>query len=174
MLHFLYFFEMFTIFVYLISNNKLINLKIKYVHTNITASDWKKLSGFYIDVFDCKPLLPRRDQKGKWLDKGTGVNNAHIEGMHLQLPGFDETGPTLEIYEYSKIIRSERSHANKQGYGHIAFHTDKIEFVLKKALDKGASQVGEMSQQFIDGVGMLTFIYISDPEGYLIELQNWS
>jgi predicted enzyme related to lactoylglutathione lyase len=31
--------------------------EIKYVHTNIIAKNREKLAGFYIDVFNCKPVL---------------------------------------------------------------------------------------------------------------------
>lgn len=73
-------------------------MNIKYVHTNIISKDWKKLADFYIKVFDCKPVPPERNQKGSWLDKGTGVKDAHIKGMHLQLPGYGKNSPTLEIF----------------------------------------------------------------------------
>lgn len=46
---------------------------IKYVHTNILANDWKKLSQFYMDVFGCKPVYPERDLEGKWIDKMTDI-----------------------------------------------------------------------------------------------------
>ncbi len=149
-------------------------MKIKYVHTNIISKDWKKLAYFYIKVFECKPLFPERDQKGSWLDKGTGLKNAHIKGIHLQLPGYEKNGPTLEIFEYSKIINSEETAANKQGYGHIAFHVENINSVLDKAILKGAEKIGEISQKLVEGIGLLTFIYIRDPEANIIELQNWS
>ena len=73
---------------------------MKYVHTNIIARDWKLLADFYIKVFECKPVLPERDIKGDWLEKGTGVKNASLRGIHLLLPGFDNDGPTLEIFQY--------------------------------------------------------------------------
>ena len=74
-------------------------MKVKYAHTNIITKDWKKLADFYELVFSCTPVPPERDQKGSWLDKGTGVLNAHLQGMHLRLPGYDDNGPTLEIYQ---------------------------------------------------------------------------
>jgi predicted enzyme related to lactoylglutathione lyase len=44
---------------------------------------------------------------------------------------------------------------------------------LERALNHGATKVGEISEKEVEGVGILTFIYIADPEGNLIELQNW-
>ena len=149
-------------------------MNIKYVHTNIISKDWIKLADFYIKVFNCKPLRPERDQKGLWLDKGTGVKDAHIKGMHLQLRGYGENGTTLEIFEYTKIIDSEETTANKQGYGHIAFQVEDINSVLENALNNGAVKIGELSQQSVAGISLLTFIYIRDPENNIIELQNRS
>jgi predicted enzyme related to lactoylglutathione lyase len=149
-------------------------MNIKYGHTNIITTNWKDLCGFYQIVFNCVPVPPQRNQKGLWLDKGTGINNAHLQGMHLRLPGFGDDGPTLEIYQYDEIIDSEKAKPNKKGFGHIAFQTDEIHSLLKLALENGANKIGELSEKYVDGVGLLTFIYISDPDGNIIELQNWS
>ena len=73
---------------------------MRYVHTNIVAQDWRSLADFYILVFDCTPVPPERDLSGEWLDRATGIEGAHIRGIHLRLPGHDECGPTLEIFQY--------------------------------------------------------------------------
>ena len=75
-------------------------MSIRYTHINIVSADWKKLVKFYQEVFGCIPIPPERDYSGTWLDRGTGVNKAHLKGMHLRLPGTGENGPTLEIFEY--------------------------------------------------------------------------
>lgn len=147
---------------------------IKYGHTNIVAKDWKKLADFYELVFNCSPVLPKLDHKGDWLDKGTGVLNAHLQGMHLRLPGYGDDGPTLEIYQYSEIINSGKNVPNKQGIGHIAFQVDDITQLIELALKNGAQKIGELSEHFVENVRMLKYIFISDPEGNIIELQNWS
>ncbi|WP_413927363.1 VOC family protein [Clostridioides sp. ES-S-0006-03] len=36
---------------------------MKYVHTNIIARDWEKLSEFYKDVFECRKVPPQRKPK---------------------------------------------------------------------------------------------------------------
>lgn len=149
-------------------------MKIKYGHTNIITKDWKRLAGFYELVFNCIPVPPERDQKGDWLERATGVVNAHLQGMHLRLPGYGENGPTLEIYEYSEIINAEKAFANKQGFGHIAFQVDNITELLDLALKNGAVKIGELSEYYVENVGLLTFIYIADPDGNIIEIQNWS
>jgi hypothetical protein len=70
----------------------------KYAHTNLVAHNWKRLALFYETVFGCVPIPPERDLSGDWLDKVTGIPGAHIRGTHLQLPGYEQGGPTLEIF----------------------------------------------------------------------------
>ncbi|WP_224996227.1 VOC family protein [Cesiribacter sp. SM1] len=149
-------------------------MKVKYVHTNIVTRDWKRLADFYITVFNCVPVPPQRDLSGDWLDKGTGLKNAHLQGMHLRLPGYGESGPTLEIFQYAEIAGAEKALPNRQGFGHIAFQTENISEILELALKNGASKVGDICTHYVENVGQLTFIYISDPDGNIIELQNWA
>jgi lactoylglutathione lyase len=110
---------------------------MKYVHTNIIAKNLKLLSEFYIKVFDCKPVLPERDINGDWLEKGTGVKNASLHGIHLLLPGFDNDGPTLEIFQYHENENKPNPVANREGFGHIAFLVPDVDDILNKMISHG-------------------------------------
>ncbi|MEQ9299790.1 MAG: hypothetical protein RIF33_14550 [Cyclobacteriaceae bacterium] len=59
---------------------------MRFAHTNIVSSNWKELADFYVKTFNCKIVPPLRKQSGDWLDKGTGLKNANLEGAHLLLP----------------------------------------------------------------------------------------
>lgn len=144
----------------------------KYVHTNIVANDWKKLADFYISVFDCIPLSPERNLKGDWLVKGTNVKDASIQGIHLKLPGFENNGPTLEIFQYGKNERNPTRLANQVGYSHIAFSVDRVEETLEKLITFGGGEKGEIVQKQLDN-RLLTFVYATDPEGNIVEIQKW-
>lgn len=148
-------------------------MNIRYAHTNIITKDWKKLAEFYETVFECVPVPPIRDQKGEWLSKGTGVPNAHLQGVHLRLPGHGKDGPTLEIYQYSEVKEHVPPVPNQRGFGHIAFQVDKVTHYLGLALKNGATKIGELSEHDVENVGLLRFIYIADPDGNIIELQSW-
>ncbi|WP_228442097.1 VOC family protein [Chryseobacterium nematophagum] len=80
----------------------------------------------------------------------------------------------MEIYQYSEVIDSEKPVSNKQGFGHIAFQVDNITELLELALKNGATEIGQLSEHHVENVGLLKFIYIADPDGNIIELQNWS
>ncbi|CUH97805.1 hypothetical protein P22_3951 [Propionispora sp. 2/2-37] len=149
------------------------NTDMKYVHTNLIARDWHNLAQFYIDVFHCKPVYPERDLSGEWVDQLTGLPGARITGIHLRLPGYDQ-GPTLEIFSYEP----EDSHKNKpglncQGLGHLAFHVHSVDHVLRTLLAHGGEQVGEVICRDYGELGVLTAVYARDPEGNIIEIQNW-
>jgi len=149
-------------------------LNIKYVHTNLVAKDWRRLSKFYIDVFDCSPQYPERDLSGEWIEKMTNIDNVRINGIHLSLPGCDD-GPTLEIFEYEPgDLRRDVPTINRQGFGHIAFHVDVVEDVVEKLIEHGGKILGEMIKKEFEGLGLLTAVYARDPEGNFIEIQNWS
>ncbi len=137
---------------------------MRYAHTNIVTHDWKRLAQFYCDVFQCFPVPPERKQSGAWLDRGTGVCHAEIQGIHLRLPGY-EAGPTLEIYQYSKIVSNSAAMPNRQGLGHLAFEVDDVEFVKSQVMQHGGSLVGEISETKVDGVGKLKCVYMADPDG---------
>ena len=88
----------------------------KYVHTNLIARDWKRLVRFYTDVFGCKPKDPERDMSGSWLDSVTSLGNAHLTGVHLRLPGYEQDGPTLEIFSYDELVERGMPAANHCGF----------------------------------------------------------
>ena len=149
-------------------------IQAKYVHTNLTARDWRKLVRFYCDVFGCIPKLPERDLSGDWLDKLTALSSAHLRGMHLYLPGLGQEGPTLEIFGYDQMVDGSKAVVNEPGFGHIAFLVDDVHAALQAVLLGGGSSVGGISTTNVAEVGSLTVVYARDPESNIIELQNWS
>ena len=146
---------------------------IKYAHTNIITDDWKRLAEFYITVFDCQPLYPERDLRGEWLDRATAIKDANLKGIHLKLPGYDESLPTLEIFQYNKNENGLKPMANRKGYGHIAFRVDDVPTMLNRVLENGESRMGELVETEVSELGTLSFVYARDIDGNIIELQNW-
>lgn len=145
----------------------------RYAHTNLIARDWKKLAEFYQEVFDCRPVPPQRDLSGDWLDTATAIPDSHITGMHLRLPGFGDDGPTLEIFQYDVMPGHPAVAPNTPGFSHIAFAVDDVSAMAKQVLRHGGSAVGGVAVRDVPGAGLLTFQYLADPEGNIIEIQNW-
>ncbi|HRE84480.1 MAG TPA: VOC family protein [Opitutaceae bacterium] len=149
-------------------------IKSKYVHTNLTARDWRSLARFYQDVFGCIPKLPERDLSGVWLDSLTALSGAHLTGIHLLLPGYESNGPTLEIFSYDHLVGRPDPVVNERGFGHLAFLVDDVPAALEAVRKAGGGAIGEVATTQVTGVGVLTVVYATDPEGNILELQNWS
>jgi predicted enzyme related to lactoylglutathione lyase len=62
---------------------------------------------------------------------------------------------------------------NTPGFSHIAFAVDDVRAVARAIFERGGSPVGELTVREFPGVGLLTFQYVADPEGNIIEIQNW-
>lgn len=149
-------------------------MKATFGHVNVIARDWRVLARFYQDVLGCTPVPPERDFRGPDLDAGTGLRNAHLRGAHLRLPGLGDKGPTLEIFEYDKPADEVARAINRPGFGHIAFAVDDVAAARSEVLANGGRAVGEIVTLKVATGPKVTFCYVTDPEGNIVELQSWS
>ncbi len=148
-------------------------MTIRYAHTNLIARDWRALAAFYEQVFGCERLSGERDISGPELDRSTGLSKARLRGVHLRLPGCGEDGPTLEILQYDDQVAGPESVPNRPGFGHIAFAVDDVEAIAAEVFARGGSAVGEAVALEVEGAGSVSFQYLRDPEGNIIEVQTW-
>lgn len=146
----------------------------RYVHTNLVARDWRALSEFYQRVFGCVPVPPERHYGGPALESGTGVSGAALDGEHLRVPGWGLEGPTLEIFSYTPSIESPTPRVNAPGFGHIAFAVASVPDARAEVLAAGGRAVGEIVTLTPAEGRQVTWCYVTDPEGNIIELQAWS
>ncbi len=149
-------------------------METRFAHVNLIAEDWRRLAAFYESVFGYVRVPPERDQSGAWLEAATGLPGAHIQGVHLRLPAMGPESPTLEVYSYTEMRARPDIRLNTPGFSHIAFGVADVREVAERVVAKGGSTVGEPQEVEVAGMGRLTFQYVADPEGNLIELQTWS
>jgi catechol 2,3-dioxygenase-like lactoylglutathione lyase family enzyme len=144
----------------------------RYAHTNLVARDWRALGRFYEETLGCVPMAPERNLSGEWLDRATGIPGAHITGAHYQLPGAGSAGPTLEIFQYEPREDAPPPPANRPGFGHIAFVVPNVEAARAALIAAGGQAVGTVESVNIPEAGRITWTYVRDPEGNIIELQH--
>lgn len=149
-------------------------IEARFGHVNLVARDWRALADFYGRVFGCAVVPPERDYRGPELEAGTGVPGAALQGVHLRLPGGGDAGPTLEIYQYEEELDAVPPAANRPGFGHVAFVVADVKAARDVVLREGGRAIGEVvTLQTADGRGV-TWTYVTDPEGNILELQSWS
>jgi catechol 2,3-dioxygenase-like lactoylglutathione lyase family enzyme len=144
----------------------------KYVHTNLIARDWRVLARFYEDVFGCTLVPPERNLFGPELEAGTGVRGARLHGVHLRLPGNGSDGPTLEIFQYAEMPESIAPVVNRPGLAHLAFSVPSVPEARKHVLASEGSAVGGVVTTAVSADVVVTWCYVRDPEGNIIELQS--
>jgi predicted enzyme related to lactoylglutathione lyase len=146
---------------------------VRYVHTNLIARDWRALAEFYTSLFGCTVVPPERDYSGPDLEAGTGVSGASLRGVHLRLPGNGPEGPTLEIYTYSKLAAGPEPAVNRPGFAHLAFSVSSVRDARRQVLAAGGRPIGDVVTLTTSTGGRVTWCYLRDPEGNILELQSW-
>jgi predicted enzyme related to lactoylglutathione lyase len=82
--------------------------------------------------------------------------------------------PTLEIFQYDDEEAKLPPAPNRPGYGHIAFAVEDVARAREAVVAAGGRLIGEMvSAEIADG-RTITWAYVTDPEGNIIELQRSS
>ena len=106
------------------------------------------------------------------MERGTGVAGAELRGEHLLLPGYSPGGPTLEIFEYNVLKEGAEVAVNRPGFGHIAFVVDDVPSAREAVLAAGGGAVGMVVSTTNASGTRLTWVYVTDPEGNILELQS--
>lgn len=116
----------------------------KYVHTNLVAHDWRRLAHFYQEVLGCVPVPPERNLCGPDYELGVAGGAAV---------------PTA---------------VNRPGFGHVAFSVTSVVEARDQFLRAGGSSVGDVVRTTISADEVVTWCYVRDPEGNIVELQSRS
>jgi catechol-2,3-dioxygenase len=102
-----------------------------------------------------------------------GLPGVSVHAIHLRLPGLGATGPTLELFGLEEFEVGERPVPNRTGWMHMAFAVEDIRTALDRFLACGGESLGAITQAHVEGVGRVEFMYGRDPEGNIVELQEY-
>ena len=147
-------------------------IKAVYTHTNLICHNWRRLANFYTQALGCVLIQPERDLRGNAVEKGTGLREAHITGAHIRLPGYGETGPTLELFSYDSHTDEGEKKINRPGWCHIAFRVENVAEAVREVTSLGATLLGEIVTTPVGADKSVTWCYMTDPEDNIFELQS--
>ncbi len=105
--------------------------------------------------------------------KNPATENLRRSCLAFRLPGYGDSGPTLEIFQYNHTETEAQKRINRPGLTHIAFAVEDVAAACEAVLAAGGSDYGKMAHVEINGAGTITFVYVTDPEGNIVELQHW-
>jgi hypothetical protein len=103
-----------------------------------------------------------------------GRTGAHPRCADFRLPGGGDQEPTLEIFTYSQLEESLPTVASRPGFGHIAFEVEDVAAAQQEVLSAGGGAVGEIVTLATATGARVTWCYVTDPEGDMIELETWA
>ena len=92
----------------------------------------------------------------------------------MRLPGYGDDGPTLEIFNYNILEDRSKTAVNRPGFGHVAFSVEDVAEAQHAVLEAGGGWIGEIVTLQTATGAKVTWCYVTDPEGNIIELQAWS
>ena len=145
----------------------------RYIHTNLIARDWRRLADFYQSVFGCVPVPPERDLSGPALEAGTGVPGATLAGIHLRLPG---SGAAVRRSRSSAIRVSPTDRRTPS----IVRASRTLPLRWRRSATpaprcwRAAVRSAAIVETTIANGARVTWCYVSDPEGNIVELQAWT
>ena len=87
------------------------------------------------------------------------------------MPGFEENAPVLELYQYAKTEERAVPRVNDPGYSYISFDVSDVAAMADAVLAAGGSRLGSIAD-LEDPNGIVTFAYLRDPEGNIVELMR--
>lgn len=85
----------------------------------------------------------------------------------------DASGLFLEIFQYKSFQDRSLPAVNQPGYGHISFVVEDIGATFEKIVEAGGALLGEIAD-FGTDEAPFHFVYLRDPEGNIIELEQHS
>ena len=134
-------------------------------HIGLVVKNLEQSIKFYEQVFNFQ-LVNRRIEKGKYIEKLTGIDGAEVEWAKLT----DDNSNILELIEY--IVQSDlSSHAiykpNILSSLHIAFKVKDINEIYEDLLNRNLFC---NSEPLISPDGKVKVLYAHDPDGILIEI----
>lgn len=142
---------------------------MKFKHISIAARDADRLASFYITVFGCRDLRPRKTLSGENVWRGNGLFQVDIYSVWLSLPGSD--GPFLELLQYSKWVNRAPPAVNEGGSCHIACEVEDIDITYAAIIDGGGTALGEITD-FGTADAPYRIAYMRDPEGNILEIEQ--
>jgi catechol 2,3-dioxygenase-like lactoylglutathione lyase family enzyme len=138
-------------------------------HTGITVVDLERSLSFWRDVLGFDVVL-RDEVAGETLEQITGVRGGALSIALLDVPG---GGGQIELLEFTEPAdrRHLRPRPSDVGSLHVALFVDDIEAVVRECAAAAGWRSNGTPRARKEGPAKgITFLYMTDPDGTIVEL----
>jgi len=98
----------------------------------------------------------------------------HLEAFTFDSPELALTAPRWRCFSTRTLLPMVPPPLDRTGFGHIAFAVPSVPFARDEVLAAGGSSVGDIVTLEASPDSRVTWCYVRDPEGNIIELQSWA
>ncbi len=140
---------------------------IGYNHTSFTVANLDRAVRFWTEGLGFS-VISVSERKGDWQGQVTGIPGAKLRIAHLS--GY---GHHMEFIEYLKAPGNTVSlQPNMAGIAHVCLEVKDIESTINRLAGIGATLQGDLIEVDSGPFKGCRAIYIRDPEGIIIELEE--
>jgi lactoylglutathione lyase len=138
-----------------------------FFHGGITVSDMDRALVFYRDGLRLEQEFDRI-LDAPYLKAVLGLEFDHVRAVYLRIPG----GGFIELLEYAGIERMPAaSRPCDYGAGHLCLYVDDVEGMHEHLVGLGFAARSERIVEITSGPNQgARSCYMSDPDGYAVEL----
>jgi catechol 2,3-dioxygenase-like lactoylglutathione lyase family enzyme len=116
---------------------------MRYAHTNIVATDWKRFGGILYPGLRVYRQTPRAKSVGGLARQRHRVDQCAAAGDPFGPAGSRGRRPYPGMFTYEAMEQRAPLMANHLGFTHIAFEVDNFAETYAKALSMGATALGQ-------------------------------
>jgi catechol 2,3-dioxygenase-like lactoylglutathione lyase family enzyme len=141
----------------------------RFHHNGLTVSELDRSLRFWRDALGLR-LEARQERQGGYVETITGEPGAHMLQAHLRAPGSDLR---VELVQYlAPKGRHLKGRPRDAGHAHVAILCDDPERLLELLVSAGGAALGRLVTIDAGVNAGLTAVYVSDPDGHVIELMR--
>lgn len=132
---------------------------MRFTQVKLVSADPKRLARFYEEALDCRVVLPLTNLDER-AGRGVGAGDSDVRILVMAMPGAED-GPTLELITGTGL---------EVGSGILTFYVEDVKAASDRVVAAGGAFMGEMTRFSGPTGGSFQFVFMTDPEGNVIDL----
>ena len=144
----------------------------KFDHVAVTVSDLDRSLAFYCDLLGLQ-RAGNHDLEGETISRMTGKERVHMRVVRLLCP--QTPGIHIDLQQYlDPPGKQSDSKLGDVANGHFCVEVDDIEKASEQLKAKGVEFFSDPVDFDLEDAGKISCVFFLDPDGYVLELVDYS